>query len=92
MCRGHPFDLAELLNYRCVLRAVMPGTKMQEHSGSEKSVVWSAVDFADEEQKTEMFCMRFASAERAPPAAWAHSAPRVTYSCTLFSQAKTCQV
>jgi Ran-binding protein 1 len=43
----------------------MPGTKMQEHSGSEKSVVWSAVDFADEEQKTEMFCMRFASAERA---------------------------
>ncbi len=44
----------------------MPGTKMQEHSGSEKSVVWSAVDFADEEQRTEMFCMRFASAERAP--------------------------
>ncbi len=43
----------------------MPGTKIQEHSGSEKSVVWSAVDFADEEQRTEMFCMRFASAERA---------------------------
>lgn len=44
----------------------MPGTKLQEHSGSEKSVVWSAVDFADEQQKNEMFCMRFASVERAP--------------------------
>lgn len=44
---------------------VMPGTKLQEHSGSEKSVVWSAVDFADEQQKNEMFCMRFASVERA---------------------------
>lgn len=37
---------------------------MQEHSGNEKSIVWSAVDFADEEQRTEMFCARFASQER----------------------------
>lgn len=42
----------------------MPGTRMQEHSGNEKSIVWSAVDFADEQQKTEMFCARFASQER----------------------------
>ncbi len=45
----------------------MPGTRMQEHSGSEKSIVWSAVDFADEEQRTEMFCARFASQERECP-------------------------
>lgn len=45
-------------------RAAMPGTRMQEHSGNEKSIVWSAVDFADEEQKPEMFCARFASQER----------------------------
>jgi Ran-binding protein 1 len=44
---------------------VMPGTRMQEHSGNEKSIVWSAVDFADEEQRTEMFCARFASQDRA---------------------------
>lgn len=37
---------------------------MQEHSGNEKSIVWSAVDFADEEQRTEMFCARFASQDR----------------------------
>ena len=48
-----------------VSRAVMPGTKMSEHSGNEKSVVWSAVDFAEERQKNEMFCLRFASIERA---------------------------
>ena len=50
-----------------VCLAVMPGTKMSEHSGNEKSVVWSAVDFADERQKNEMFAMRFASVERASP-------------------------
>ena len=38
---------------------------MSEHSGNEKSVVWSAVDFAEERQKNEMFCLRFASVERA---------------------------
>jgi len=44
---------------------IMPGTKVQEHSGSEKAVVFSCVDFADEVQKPELFCIRFASAERA---------------------------
>ncbi len=43
--------------------AVMPGTKLQEHSGSEKAWVYTTVDFADEEQKPELFCMRFASPE-----------------------------
>jgi Ran-binding protein 1 len=44
---------------------VMPGTKVQEHTGSEKAMVFSCVDFADEVQKPELFCIRFISAERA---------------------------
>ncbi len=44
----------------------MPGTKLQEHSGNDKSWVWSTVDFAEEEQKPELFCIRFASVEREP--------------------------
>ncbi|EIE19563.1 RAN binding protein, RANBP1, partial [Coccomyxa subellipsoidea C-169] len=45
---------------------VMPGTKLQEHSGSEKAWVYSTVDFADEEQRPELFCFRFSSIESAP--------------------------
>jgi hypothetical protein len=44
---------------------IMPGTKVQEHGGSDKAMVWSCVDFADESQRMELFCIRFASAERA---------------------------
>ena len=44
---------------------VMPGTKLAPHAGSDKAVVWSTVDFSEEEQKMEMFCLRFASPERA---------------------------
>ncbi|GLI65292.1 hypothetical protein VaNZ11_008783 [Volvox africanus] len=44
---------------------VMPGTKLQEHSGSEKAWVWSAVDFADETQKIELFAARFGTVEKA---------------------------
>jgi Ran-binding protein 1 len=44
---------------------LMPGTKLQEHSGSEKAWVWSTVDFAEEQQRMELFCMRFGSVERA---------------------------
>ncbi|EFJ43759.1 hypothetical protein VOLCADRAFT_76590 [Volvox carteri f. nagariensis] len=44
---------------------VMPGTKLQEHSGSDKAWVWSAVDFADETQKIELFAVRFGSVEKA---------------------------
>jgi len=42
---------------------VMPGTKLQEHAGSDKAWVWSTVDFSEGEQKVELFCMRFGSAE-----------------------------
>ena len=41
----------------------MPGTKLQEHSGNDKAWVWSAVDFADEQQRIELFCIRFGSIE-----------------------------
>ncbi|KAL4418894.1 hypothetical protein ABPG77_002637 [Micractinium sp. CCAP 211/92] len=44
---------------------IMPGTTIKEHGGSDKAMVWSCVDFADESQKMELFCIRFASAERA---------------------------
>lgn len=44
---------------------VMPGTKIQQHSESEKALVFNCVDFADEVQKPELFCIRFGSAERA---------------------------
>jgi len=44
---------------------VMPGTKLAPHAGSDKAVVWSAVDFSEGEQRQEMFCLRFASPERA---------------------------
>ena len=59
----HPDDIAGQTGSG-VCAAVMPGTKLQEHTGSEKAWVWSAVDFADEVQKPELFCIRFASVER----------------------------
>ncbi|KAI8471771.1 MAG: hypothetical protein J3K34DRAFT_520293 [Monoraphidium minutum] len=44
---------------------VMPGTKLQEHAGSDKAWVWSTVDFSEGEQKVELFCIRFGTAEKA---------------------------
>ena len=41
-----------------VAAAVMPGTKLQEHSGSDKAWVWSTMDFATEQQKMELFCLK----------------------------------
>jgi hypothetical protein len=41
----------------------MPGTTLQEHSGSDKAWVWTAVDFAEEKQSVELFCVRFGSVE-----------------------------
>ena len=43
--------------------AVIAGMTVQEHAGNDKSCVWHAPDFADEELKDEMFCIRFASVE-----------------------------
>jgi len=43
----------------------MPGTKLQEHSGSDKAWVWSTMDFATEEQRMELFCLKLPSPARA---------------------------
>lgn len=43
--------------------AVAPGTPLQEHAGSDKSLVWAAQDFAEGELKDELFTMRFGSVE-----------------------------
>jgi Ran-binding protein 1 len=43
--------------------AVIPGTTLTEHSGSDKAWVWSAVDFAEGKQSVELFCIRFGSVE-----------------------------
>ncbi len=56
-------EAAKIMSQNYSLHAVMPNTKLQEHTGSEKAWVWSAVDFADEVQKPELFCIRFASVE-----------------------------
>jgi Ran-binding protein 1 len=42
---------------------VMPTSKLQEHTGSDKAWVWSAVDYADGEHKVELFCIRFGTPE-----------------------------
>lgn len=45
--------------------AVVPGTKISTHGGNDKAWVWSALDFADGEQKIEMLAIRFGTAESA---------------------------
>lgn len=60
----------------CV-HAVMPGVKLQEHSGNDKAWVWSTVDFADGSQNIELFCMRFGSVE-SECAGWEGAADNVT--------------
>jgi Ran-binding protein 1 len=47
----------------CANHLVVSSTKMQEHAGSDKSCVWHAADFADDEVKEEMFAIRFGSVE-----------------------------
>lgn len=41
----------------------MPGTHLEEHSGSDKTWVYTTVDFADEAMRNEMFAIRFGSVE-----------------------------
>lgn len=42
----------------CANHLVAPGTNLSPHMDSEKCFVWSAMDYADEEAKAEMFCIR----------------------------------
>lgn len=47
----------------CANHQVNPDTVLQEHAGSDKSLVWATADFADGEIKDELFTMRFGSIE-----------------------------
>lgn len=47
----------------CANHLIIAGMTVQEHAGNDKSCVWHATDFADEELKDELFCIRFASVE-----------------------------
>lgn len=42
---------------------MMPGINLRTHEGSDKSRVWSTVDYAGEEARNELFCIRFGSVE-----------------------------
>eukprot|EP00210_Caulerpa_lentillifera_P002151 g2065.t1 len=44
---------------------ILPDTKLKEHGGNEKALVFSTIDFADEKQKEESFCIRFGTSEKA---------------------------
>jgi len=49
----------------CANFLIMPGTTLQNHQGNDKTWVWSTPDFADEEMKNELFCIRFGTTEKA---------------------------
>lgn len=49
----------------CANFLIMPGTTLEHHQGNDKTWVWSTPDFADEEMKTELFCIRFGTLEKA---------------------------
>ena len=42
---------------------VLPDTKLQEHGGNPKALVFSTIDFADDAAKEESLCIRFGTAE-----------------------------
>ena len=50
-----------------LMSAAVPGTKLSTHGGSGKAWLWSALDFADGEQKMEMLAIRFGTTESALP-------------------------
>mmetsp|Transcript_5923 Transcript_5923/g.20421 ORF Transcript_5923/g.20421 Transcript_5923/m.20421 type:complete len:251 (-) Transcript_5923:41-793(-) len=49
----------------CANFLIMPGTTLQNHQGNDKTWVWSTPDFAEEEMRTELFCIRFGTTEKA---------------------------
>ena len=63
----------------------MPGTKLQEHTGSDKAWVWSTMDFASEEQRMELFCLKLPS----PASKTKHPALAVCMSLYLALSAVT---
>lgn len=69
--KGHAQILYSLQGFNCCIWhgyfSVLPSAKLQSHEGNEKAWVFSTIDFADEEQKNEMFCIRFGSVESKRP-------------------------
>lgn len=63
LCSKMTFGFTWLLPCLLLVAAVMPTSKLQEHTGSDKAWVWSAVDYADGEHKVELFCIRFGTPE-----------------------------
>ena len=49
----------------CANFLIMPGTTLQSHQGNDKTWVWSTPDFAEEEMRNELFCIRFGTTEKA---------------------------
>ena len=47
------------------LRFLLFLSVLQNHQGNDKAWVWSPPDFADEEMKNELFCIRFGTTEKA---------------------------
>eukprot|EP00899_Mesostigma_viride_P011410 jgi/Mesvir1/2026/Mv16550-RA.1 len=49
----------------CANHFVNPLTELKEHAGSDKAWVWQTMDYADGEQKDELFTMKFGSVDSA---------------------------
>jgi len=49
----------------CANHAILPSLKLDANVGSDRSWVWTANDFADEELKQELFAIRFLNSETA---------------------------
>ncbi|XP_043698240.1 ran-binding protein 1 homolog a-like [Telopea speciosissima] len=47
----------------CANHLILPTMSVQEHAGNDKTCVWHATDFSNEELKDELLCIRFASVE-----------------------------
>ncbi|CAD7705310.1 unnamed protein product [Ostreobium quekettii] len=66
---------------------ILPTAKLQEHTGNEKAWVWSTMDFAEEEQKNEKFCIRFGTIEKAQEFKKVYEVAQEA-NATLFPKAK----
>jgi len=49
----------------CANHNIVPEMKMDQMKGNAKARIWGADDFADEDRKTETFCIRFKTEEQA---------------------------
>lgn len=78
---------------RACSATVMPGTNLTEHSGSDKAWVYTTVDFAEEEMRSEMFCLRFGSVEsESPPGSAMHTCAHSFLSISAVHRSFDCSV